>query len=383
MTAVAQIVSPYLFHTGGWLYDQLTHIKKFQNVIFTHTTENLDQFPYSPIVSRRDLRPLERTIHDFVSRYSYRHFYWFYQPFVKKYEISIFHAHFGPEGVFAKPLCKAFPNIPLIVSFYGVDLSVFARKRYWQKAYREMFDRATMVVAEGTAMKKSLVKFGCPERKVIVQHLGVDVGKYRVLRRRPEKGKRLAVNVLHCASFREKKGHEYAIRAFAEAKKKFPNIILRLIGDGPLMAEMQALTSSLGVEKSVIFLGARTHEETLNEMKHAHLLLYPSVTADDGDTEGGAPFGIIEALATGLPVISSRHADIPEVVQHGKSGFLAEERNVGELTSYLDFFLSHPEQWTRFGEAGRSHIEKEYNMSIQSESLSKIYTQALKSVNHG
>ena len=76
-----------------------------------------------------------------------------------------------------------------------------------------------------------------------------------------------------------------------------------------------------------------------------------------GDTEGGAPVGVIEASATGMPVVASFHADIPEVVRHGESGWLAPERDVEALAAHLVGLIEHPESWPAMGERGRRHIE--------------------------
>jgi colanic acid/amylovoran biosynthesis glycosyltransferase len=339
--------------------------------------ENLDQFPFEPIVSPDNMSYFKRTILKNIGTYTWRHYYWFYDEFVKKYNINIFHAQFGYEAVFARPILRSFSNIPLIISFYGADISVLPKKHFWKVAYKNAFKRAAVVLAEGEHMKTSLINMGCPSDKVIVQHLGIELDKYPYNPRIRVKGDNREIQIIHCASFREKKGHKYAIQAFAVIQQQFPNTSLRLIGDGPLLNEIKTLVQSLGIQNKVHFLGKMNHLQTINELVHADILLYPSVTASDGDSEGGAPVAIIEALATGMPVVSSRHADIPDVIIHGRNGFLAQERNVEELVSYLKFLLIHTDQWESIGKAGRVHIEREYNLLRQISSLENIYTKVI------
>ena len=89
-------------------------------------------------------------------------------------------------------------------------------------------------------------------------------------------------------------------------------------------------------------------------------MLLTNITAQNGDTEGGAPVAILEVQATGLPVISSYHADIPEVVVDGKSALLAPERDVETLAKHLWYLVEHPDVWGAMGRAGREHVEQEY-----------------------
>src|SRR5206468_10582768 len=105
------------------------------------------------------------------------------------------------------------------------------------------------------------------------------------------------------------------------ATASHPGPELRLIGDGELRSRIEALARELGIGDEVVFLGAQPHARFREELLRAHLFLSPSVTAADGDTEGGAPVGIIEASATGMPVVATRHADIPEVIRHGETGW--------------------------------------------------------------
>jgi colanic acid/amylovoran biosynthesis glycosyltransferase len=372
MTTVGHIISPYLFHTGSWIYNQLTHIKRFDNVVITHQTQNLGQFPFPKIISLNDLPPLQRKLHQFAAKYTWRHYYFFFKRPVRDFNVGIFYAHFGWEAVFAAPLLRAFSRVPLVVRFYGVDVTVQPKSFFWRKAYQRVFNRASIVLVEGNNMKKNLIKLGCTEGKIKVVHLGIDISEYPFCVRKPPQ-KNGAIRILHCATFREKKGHQYALRAFAEVKKIYPMLCLRFIGDGPLLTPMKQLAKELQIDNSVEFLGTRTHQETIQELLNAHILLYPSVTAADGDTEGGVPVTIIEALATGMPVISSRHADIPEVVLHGRSGLLAEERNINQLANSLEYLISHSDLWESYGKVGRAHTELEYNLDVQMNLLEDLF----------
>ena len=121
--------------------------------------------------------------------------------------------------------------------------------------------------------------------------------------------------------------------------------------------------------------GWLSYPDLLQEMASCHLLLQTSVTADDGDTEGGAPVILLDAQASGMPVVASRHADIPEYVVDGTTGYLAPERDVEALADRILELVEHPEVWPTMGKAGRDHVTEHFNATTQSEKLEHIYDE--------
>ena len=160
-----------------------------------------------------------------------------------------------------------------------------------------------------------------------------------------------------CGRFVEKKGFEVGIRAFAQIRHEFPKARLRIVGDGPLRPDIERLVRKHELDEYVLILGALPYDAYAEEAVRAHIFLAPSVTAANGDSEGGAPTVLLEMQARGLPILSSRHADIPEVVVDNVSGYLAPERDVEALSEKLVQLLAHPEQWDEMGQAGRAHME--------------------------
>jgi len=104
-----------------------------------------------------------------------------------------------------------------------------------------------------------------------------------------------------------------------------------------------------------------------------HLFLAPSVTAGDGDTEGGAPVSLIQMAATGILVVASDHCDIPEVVRHGQTGFLCREGNLESLQEQLLAALEAAPRWPDLARRARSHIERTFDARSQGRSLASIY----------
>jgi colanic acid/amylovoran biosynthesis glycosyltransferase len=224
-------------------------------------------------------------------------------------------------------------------------------------------------------MKLRLMELGCPEKKVSVHYIGVPVPDIPFKqRRRPPKGK--PIRVLQVSNLVEKKGTIYLLEAFSRIVKSHKNVELRLVGDGPMRPVIERRIRSLGLSDDVTLAGAKAHYEIPGELAAAHIFVHPSVTPGDGDIEA-TPIAIKEAMVSGLPVISTYHAGIPELIEHGRSGFLAPERDAGALALHLDYLLKHPEVWARFGECGRSTIEKHHDLRRQVEELELLYDKVL------
>jgi colanic acid/amylovoran biosynthesis glycosyltransferase len=174
-------------------------------------------------------------------------------------------------------------------------------------------------------------------------------------------------------------GIPFALQALAAVARQ-QEVEITLIGDAS-----KDPTSQLEKEKilqvihthqladQVRLLGYQPYEVMLQEAYNYHLFLSPSITASSGDTEGGAPVAIIEMLATGMPMVSTRHCDIPEVVGPGYIHLLAEERDVAGLVERIEWLVANPTEWPALIAAGRQHIEQEYDARTQGRRLAAVY----------
>ena len=281
---------------------------------------------------------------------------------------DLIHAHFGQEG-FRCLAARREAGIPLVTTFYGLDVSALPKVPKWRKRFDRLFDEGDLFLAEGPHMASSLVDLGCPEEKVRVQRLGIDLDAFPFYERTAKD----TVEVLMYASMREKKGHRYGVDAFARVKDKLPQATLTMIGDGPLRPEIHEQVNRLGLEESVTFLGNLSHSDCIAILQRADVLLYPSLTASDGDTEGGAPVGIIEAMACGLPVVSTNHADIPFVLMDGEAGILVDERDVSGLAHGVLTALQDENLVSGMVERARITAEERHSLAVQAESLEAAY----------
>jgi colanic acid/amylovoran biosynthesis glycosyltransferase len=204
---------------------------------------------------------------------------------------------------------------------------------------------------------------------------GIDLTRFRFRERRPPAQGPL--RVLTVGRLVEKKGVRYALEATAKLVCQGRDLEHVIIGDGPLRAELEALSASLGLSGRVSFMGVRAHATIVDELARAHLFLAPSITSATGNEEG-VPNTLKEAMACGVPVVSTRHAGIPELVEDGASGLLAPERDSDALAERIAFLIDHPEAWDGMGRRGRATVEATYAAPVAHARLHTIYRSAIE-----
>ena len=264
-------------------------------------------------------------------------------------------AEFGPTAVRLVEPCRRL-NLPLIAHFHGYDASVDRVLAENREGYRQVYAYASAIIGVSRAMCEALRELGAPAEKVHYCPYGVDCHLFH-----PADASLAPPVVLAVGRLVDKKAPHLTILAFAEALRRRPDARLRLIGDGPLMGVCRDLIVSLGLDHAVTLLGNRPHEEIMNEMREARFFAQHSLRAIDGDCEG-TPNTILEAGASGLAVVSTRHAGIPDVVVEQQTGFLVDERDVSAMAQYMERLLGDPSLAGEMGRQARAHIERHFTM---------------------
>jgi len=290
---------------------------------------------------------------------------------------ALIHAHFGPDGVTALHIARSL-RIPLLVTFHGYDATIrddYARRSFYNhRLYlrrRETLKReAKLFIAVSQFIRKKLLEQGFPPERIVVHYIGVNTEAFQ-----PDPAVRREPIVLFVGRLTEKKGCEYLLWAMSRVQATMPEVQLVVVGDGPLRAELEGLAArSLRRYK---FVGIQPPRVVRSWMNRALLLCAPSVTASSGDSEG-LPITVVEALAMGLPIVSSVHAGIPEAVIHGETGFLAAERDSAALASYILQLLKDEMLWQRFSTQSRERARSVFNLQKQARALENIYEVVLK-----
>jgi colanic acid/amylovoran biosynthesis glycosyltransferase len=273
-------------------------------------------------------------------------------------------AEYGPTGVLTQDACRL-ADIPLIVHFHGYDASMKSVVKKYAAKYRRLFGKASAVIASSEHMRNRLIGLGADPAKTHLNIYGVDCKKF--CGSRPAENEPIFIAV---GRFVEKKSPDSTIRAFAEVWRNCPRARLRMIGDGPLLAGCKKLAADLGIGQCVEFLGAQPHEVVSRQMQKARAFVQHSVETAAGDCEG-TPVSILEAGAVGLPVVVTRHAGIPDVVQDGRTGFLVDEHDIAEMARRMLQLAQDAELAGRMGQAAREHVTA--NFSIE-QSIDRLWS---------
>jgi len=374
-------VSVWLPRTKTWLYSEVTNVgPKWEAWVVANRTENLSEFPYDKLFSLRDRYGYLRWCCEQVS---YRLGISMQCPSIKKFvkekRPEILHSHFGQCGWRNIELAK-FIGCKHVVSFYGHDVTKLPRTNLWKKRYYDLFDSVDAVLCEGPHMAYNINKLGCAREKIHLYHLGVDLESIKFINRTWNIGESL--RILMAATFTEKKGFPYALEAIASfiKKRKDINVRVTLVGSSNRDKETQRerkkidkIISENGLSNIINRRGFCSHSELLALAEIHDIFLSPSITALDGNTEGGAPVSIIEMAAAGLIIVSTKHCDIPNILGKNNRQLLVDERDSNALVDILEWLVENPVQWRVMAEENRRLIEQEFNIKNQGPALSNIY----------
>jgi len=287
---------------------------------------------------------------------------------------DIVQCHFGYFGTLGMSLREiGAVKGKLVTAFHGLDLTGYIQEK-GEKCYNKLFQLGDLFLPISECFKTRLTQLGCPKNKIIVHHTGIDGEKFKFIPRQMENCQ--SVQLITVCRLVEKKGVEYAIRAVAKLIKDDFKIEYNIIGDGILKETLQKIIEELDVVNQVKLLGWKQQEEILEYFNDSHILLAPSVTGENGDREG-IPVAIMEAMAMGLPVISTIHSGIPELVQDNVTGFLVPERDINALAERISYLVKHQERWPEIGLAGRIYVEEHFNINKLNDRLVELYQKLL------
>jgi len=291
---------------------------------------------------------------------------------IQQLEPTLIHAHFGVNGTLALPLAKRL-NLPLITTFYGLDSTLEKTLSWSSLTHHVYFQRQTalkrevhLFIAVSEFIRQKLISQGFSADKVITHYYGVDT---RFFHPEPNASHRKPI-VLFIGRLVEKKGCEYLIKAMANVQVDYPDVKLIIIGDGPLRPHLESLAKQLQLNHR--FIGVQPPDICRQWMQTSKIMVVPSVTATDGDSEG-LPTVLLEAQATGLPVVASTHAGIPEAITHGKNGFLTNERDWQSIASCISALLRSPNLRQYVSCQALEGVKTHFDLYRQTKGLEKLY----------
>jgi len=279
-------------------------------------------------------------------------------------------AEFGQTGASNFELLSEL-QIPLIVHFHGYDAHQKNQIEEFGSAYKEMFKYAKYSIAVSRFMQRKLYQLGCPEDKLVYSTYGP---KEIFLNNKPKFEKKQFITI---GRFVDKKAPYFTIMAFNKVLEKHPDATLLMGGHGVLKNTCWNIAEYFNIRKSIRFLGVLSHEKVAFHFSESLAYVQHSMEAFSGDCEG-TPVVIIEACGAGIPVVSTLHAGIPDVVKNGYSGILVKEGDVQGMAEGMITLASNFDLAKKMGECGRHIVLEEYTMDRHIDFLNNLILSVIE-----
>jgi colanic acid/amylovoran biosynthesis glycosyltransferase len=372
---VTHLTSDFGRRSQAWIYDLVTLPGSFVPDVVCETHESVAEFPFDAVRailprSRRlspewTVRQLNTRLHLPVGPYNY----WRRTLQGLPMDADVVHAHFGPVGWMAVDAGLA----PVVASFYGYDAAVAQVLSYWGRGYPTLFSEAVAIVVEGPAMGERLVGLGAVPARIRVLPLIADV---QSLQWRPP-APAGPIRVLMAGRLLAKKGFELGLAALAP-RCATGEVQLTVMGDGPEADALHRAATRAGVADAVRFLGFADRASYREVLTATDIFLQPSLTASDGDSEGGAPTTLLDAQALGAVIVASDHADIPFVVDPA-AAYLSREGDLASLVDAIGRAIASQDEWHERSAIGRRHVEAQHGPDAVARRRDDIYAEAAES----
>ena len=352
MKTIAYFVSENIKTHQRFIYNQIVKITNYRTIVIG-PFDNADrtEFPFENYYNINKIKDLKK--------------------FFEEQDIIAIHAHHGSHGQEILPVCEKY-NIPLIVSIRGRDGSdrpeIFKKNA---KRYSALNKHGAHYYPVCQYLAEGLRRLGIPAKNIHVLYGGIELDLFPYSNRTlPRVGE---IRVLSVGRLVDKKGFVTLIKAFKRIYSQYPNAKLHIIGAGEDEKRIKSTIAEYNLKDVVILRGAMDSKQVSDELKKAHIFCLASQTAKNGDIEG-IPNALKEAMASGLPVVSTRHAGIPELIEHQRTGYLAPEKNDIELAKGIQFFIENPDIWTNYTERARKVIEEKFDVNKQIIEQQRLYS---------
>jgi colanic acid/amylovoran biosynthesis glycosyltransferase len=376
---VASYCTTFLKSEMLHIYRQVTGLRGVRTFVMTKKKQNTELFPFDDIelIPAPRPNPFRHGWLKFVERQPpivYRGEYQLLANLLERRGADLMHIYFGHTGVHLLPFIQCWDK-PCIVSFHGADVMLKAENPDYAIKLRRVFEAVPLVLARSRSLERRLITLGCPPEKIRINRTGIPLAKFPMMRREAPRDGRW--RFLQACRLIPKKGLTTCLKAFAIFYRNNPGAELMIAGKGPLQPALEALAMQLGVSDRVHFTGFLSQENLLKLYHSCHIFLHPSEMPADENQEG-IPNSILEAMATGMPVLATKHGGIPEAVESGRCGALVEERDHEALAAEMAKVTRSPNFFSEMGVLASESVTANFEQSAHISALESNYREAVE-----
>jgi colanic acid/amylovoran biosynthesis glycosyltransferase len=377
---VASYCTTFLKPEMRHIYRQVTGLRRYETFVMTRERLCEDRFPFPD--ERIELIPRARK--NFVKRFwlkyvmrkppvYYRGELQVLIKLLRRRPADLMHVYFGHTGVHLLPFIQEWDR-PAVVSFHGMDIQSRPDQEGYDEQMRTLLLTVPLVLARSHSLFDALTAWGCPREKLRLNRTGIPLGDFpQVDRPSPADGSWRFVQACRLIA---KKGLRTALRAFAKFHTAHPSARFLIAGEGPLKDELIQTVGELGLREAVEFRGFLSTADLAKLFAEAHVFLHPSEVTSDQNQEG-VPNSMLEAMATGLPVLATQHGGIPEAVTHEQQGLLVPERDAEALHAAMVRITQDADLCQVWGVAASKRVREEFELERAVLRLEEIYDEAL------
>ena len=386
---VISLCGTYLKPEMQSIYRQITGLTRVKNIVYAQWMENQDMFPFERIVPMTKLH--HRPKGNFLLRFWYKYIIrqwpppvqinkyigpchpWNLIELLQKDQPALVHVYYGHKAVGFLPMLQEWAG-PWIVSFHGVDVAKDIDKPEHLAQLRQVFASAQLVLARSQSLLNRLSELGCPEDKLRLNRTPIPFDSVPSSVRQPPTNDEW-VFVQACRLI-AKKGILTTLKALQQVVKTHPHIKYILCGEGPMVDKIRQEITARGLDKNVELRGWLDQRSLLAQYEKAHAFFHPSELTQGQDQEG-IPNSMLEAMATGLPVVATRHGGIPEAVTHDFDGLLVGERSPNELASAILRLIEEPGLLSKLSCNAATSVREQFGAPSQIARLEDHYFEAI------
>lgn len=375
---VASCCSTFLKPEMLHVYRQVAGLQRYGTFVLTHERRCADKYPFDDVAiipRRSSIGPYRRFYLKNIRREPpvvYRGEYFELLKIFSRREAHLVHVYFGHTGVHLLEFLEHV-KVPSIVSFHGADVMIRQHIRRYPERLKRLFEVVTLVLARSESLVERLVEIGCPREKIRLNRTGIPLCDFPFVQRlMPADGE---WHIVQASRLIPKKGLLTALEAFARFRKCYPKARFTIAGEGAMLEELKRKCEELNLGESVQFVGFLDAQQLNEVYKKAHVFLHPSEMTQDADQEG-VPNAMLEAMATGLPVVATWHGGIPEAVEHERHGFLVNERDPEGLACALLQIVESSELLQIMGQRASECVHEEFEASKAIANLERCYDEA-------
>ena len=369
-------LKPEMLH----IFRQVTGLERHRTFVLTKQRQSAGKFPFPDIEVIPPARSnfLRRFHLKYIRRAApliYRGEYRALTKILERRKPDVLHIYFGHTGVHLLPFLQHHRHLPALVSFHGADVMPRADQPGYTDRLRTLLQTVPLVLARSISLKERLIELGCPPDKIRLNRTGIPMDAFPVAVDRTFPTDHQWRFIQACRLI-EKKGLFLSLQAFAEFCKTYPQSHFTIAGEGPLLADLEKRCAQLGITEKVTFTGFLDTAALCGLYQTSHAFLHPSQTPPDQNQEG-IPNSMLEAMATGLPVLATHHGGIPEAVTDNQTGLLVEERDGDRFLDNLHRLAIEPGLWQALSRNAGISVRQNFEHRAQIANLESIYDECL------